>query len=296
MHTLSLIALYTQILERYTNELFANVQRFSQNSCPKFTDVELLTCYLFSVHYEKKFTIKSSYNYISNHWLSWFPNLPSYQAYNARLNNLAPCLQNLCEIWWSSIVLPADQKEILLGDSFPIITCSAKRKAKVAPDFVAKSYCASKDLWYYGVKLHFLGLKVEKTLPIPVYMDFTPASTSDLNALRPVLETVYDTPIYLDKAYADEKLRQHLESQGSTLNTPIKQKRGECPTLRQFDEASQKQTSTTIAKVRQPVETFFSWMQEKTNIQKASKVRSLKGLLVHLWGKIAALPLYLLHF
>jgi hypothetical protein len=40
--------------------------------------------------------------------------------------------------------------------------------------------------------------------------------------------------------------------------------------------------------VRQPIESLFNWIQEKTNIQAASKVRSYKGLTVHVFGRLAA--------
>jgi hypothetical protein len=36
--------------------------------------------------------------------------------------------------------------------------------------------------------------------------------------------------------------------------------------------------------IRQPIESLFNWIIDKTDIQNASKVRSSKGLLVH--GKI----------
>jgi hypothetical protein len=296
MHALSLIALYTRICEYYDNELFAEVQRFSNNHSPQFTDAEALTCYLFSLRYERKYTIKESHDYILMHWRSWFPNLPTYQAYNARLNRLAPALMRLANLCWESITLPDDQIVIALGDSCPIITCSGKRTGKVALDLVDKGKCASKGFYYYGVKLHFLGFKREHTLPVPHHIEFTPASVPDIQVLRPSLEEITDTPVYLDKAYADKALSQIMESHGSLLQTPIKKKKGECEQLRQFDFAQHKQIATAVAKVRQPVESFFNWMQEKTNIQCASKVRSSKGLLVHLWGKLAALALYWLHF
>ena len=43
---------------------------------------------------------------------------------------------------------------IVLTDSMPIITCSHKRQAKVALDIVDKGYCSTKNLHYFGVKLH----------------------------------------------------------------------------------------------------------------------------------------------
>jgi hypothetical protein len=43
--------------------------------------------YLFAI-FEKRFTLKEGYHYMKNHWLDWFPAMPSYQAYNYRLNQL----------------------------------------------------------------------------------------------------------------------------------------------------------------------------------------------------------------
>jgi hypothetical protein len=228
--------------------------------------------------------------------LPWFPELPSYQAYNARLARLVPALQRLVNLWWGAMDLPADQIKILLGDSCPIMTCSAKRSPKVALDWIDKGKCASKSLYYYGLKLHFLGFKQEGTLPLPQYIEFTPASASDLATLRPVLETLNGTFVYLDKAYADENLEKQIENQQGQLCTPPKKKRGECEQIRAFDAAQHKQMGTAVAKVRQPVESFFNWMQEKVHIQNASKVRSTNGLLLHLYGKLAALALYWLQF
>ena len=53
--------------------------------------------------------------------------------------------------------------------------------------------------------------------------------------------------------------------------------------------------STSVSRVRQPTPSLFNWIQEKTHIQVASKVRSSKGLMVHIFGKLAA-ALFLLAF
>ncbi len=34
-------------------------------------------------------------------------------------------------------------------------------------------------------------------------------------------------------------------------------------------------------------ESLFNWINEKTNLQTASKVRSADGLMLHCWGKLA---------
>jgi recombinational DNA repair protein (RecF pathway) len=45
--------------------------------------------------------------------------------------------------------------------------------------------------------------------------------------------------------------------------------------------------------MRQPNEFLFSWINEKTGIQQASKVRSYQGLLVYAFGRLAAAVLLL---
>ena len=45
---------------------------------------------------------------------------------------------------------------------------------------------------------------------------------------------------------------------------------------------------TAISRIRQPFEALFNWLIEKADIQKATKVRSAKGLLVHAFGRLAA--------
>jgi len=52
--------------------------------------------------------------------------------------------------------------------------------------------------------------------------------------------------------------------------------------------------SRAVSAVRQPIESLFNWLIEKTDFQRASKVRSTKGLIVHVFGKIAAAFIYLI--
>lgn len=54
--------------------------------------------------------------------------------------------------------------------------------------------------------------------------------------------------------------------------------------------------STAVSIIRQPIESFFNWVQQKTNIQIASKVGSEKGLFVYIYTKMAAAILILLGF
>ena len=66
-----------------------------------------------------------------------------------------------------------------------------------------------------------------------------------------------------------------------TLLTPRKQKKDD------FLHGSDA-FSSLVSAFRQQIESFFSWLNATTNIQAASKVRSTAGLLVHVFGRIAA--------
>jgi hypothetical protein len=57
----------------------------------------------------------------------------------------------------------------------------------------------------------------------------------------------------------------------------------------------QKRYSKTISKIRQPIEGFFKWLIDKTDIQRASQVRSSEGLIIHCLGKLT-FALFLLNF
>ena len=50
----------------------------------------------------------------------------------------------------------------------------------------------------------------------------------------------------------------------------------------------------SLSTARQPIETLFNWLIQKADIQMAGKVRSINGLLVHDYGRIAAAYINLL--
>jgi hypothetical protein len=92
-----------------------------------------------------------------------------------------------------------------------------------------------------------------------------------------------------DKAYCDGPLKERLaEGQNLDLLTPIKKEKGQ-----QTLPAADKLYSEAVSRIRQPIESLFSWIDEKTGIQRASKVRSYQGLVVHVFGRLAAAMLIL---
>ena len=85
-----------------------------------------------------------------------------------------------------------------------------------------------------------------------------------------------------------------LFEQNIQMLTPIKLVKGESDCIRQREKAYRDLFGTAVSKVRQPVESFFNWLNEKTEIQDAQKVRSTEGLAIHMFGKMAATFIYLI--
>lgn len=288
MNEMKLIALYDYICECYNTDLKWYCQRMSNYSGNFITDEELITIYLFAIIEEEKFKILSIHKYAKNYQLSWFPSLPSYVNFNTRLNRLAPVFPALV----SCLLRDADKHGIDLSisvlDSMPIITCSGKRSGKVAPQLTDKGYCATKKLHYFGCKLHGIGFHRPSKLPFPEFLKTTPASVNDLTALRSILEGTQNRSFFADKAYSDKELTAPTKKNNSEVLTPVKLIKGESEEIRQFKKAADDLYSTAVSRIRQPIESFFNWLIAKTDIQRASKVRSANGLILHLFGKIAA--------
>jgi hypothetical protein len=76
--------------------------------------------------------------------------------------------------------------------------------------------------------------------------------------------------------------------------TPVKAIKDQAEVLKQRDKAANDLFNAAVSTVRQPIESLFNWLIEKTDLQRANKVRSTNGLLVHVFGKIAAAFIYLI--
>ena len=262
------------------------VQRQSNNFCPQFSDEECITVYLWGIS-QRRFEQTTIYNYTKNHLLEWFPKLPSYQAFSDRLNRLAPAFQALAEIWLSAIGvdLPEDMEYIV--DSCPVILAKGPRsgQGKVAPELCEKSYNSSRKEWYYGIKLHAVVARRPGRLPVPLSLMASGAAQHDLPAAKQIVENHLSPrpgKLYADKAYADAGWAESLkENHALELLTPRKKRKGD--TLISGDTFS-----TFVSSLRQPIEYFFNWLNRLTNIQSACTVRSLSGLLLHVFGRISA--------
>jgi len=224
-------------------------------------------------------TIKMLYDHADRYWREWFPHLPSYGAYVQRLNRLADVFPALLDK-----LSPAGAPITPTGvaDSFPVVLAQQSRRftAKVAHEVANSGYCPTKKLYYHGVKVHAIGDERPGTLPLPRYLGMTPAGLNDGPVLEQIAPTLTYRNLFADKAY------EYLSRQPTlpfTVFTPIRKVQGQTHL-----DAADRLFSTAVSRVRQPIEALFNWIQEKTGIEAASKVRSSRGLLVHVFGRLVA--------
>ena len=290
-----LVEIFFYVSDAYEKELKFSCERFSNNSCPDFTDQEIMTVYLFCQNQEQRTKIKQIYKFADEYLRSWFPKLPSYAAFNNRINRLSEAFRLLMDSLLRTHQ-PSDCStyESLL-DSLPVITCSGKRVGKVAPELTEKGYCSTKSMYYYGLKLHTLAFRRANQLPFPEQLLITAASENDLNVFRNAWSNIENRTFFGDKIYHDHDFFKRLfATQNTVMMTPVKAVKGQSEWEKQHDRAANDLFSKAVSKVRQPIEGWFNWLIEKTDFQRASKVRSAKGLLVHVFGKLAAAFIYLI--
>ena len=212
-----------------------------------------------------------------------------------RINRLSEAFRILSEILLSENCPPDRDLNTSVMDSLPIITCSGKRSPSVAKEITDKGYCSSKSMYYYGLKLHALAFHRPDHLPFPESIVVTPASENDLNVHKQNWCDIPNRSFFGDKIYRDAELSKDMARiSNSRILTPVKAVKNQAQVLIQRDKAANDLYSRAVSAIRQPIESLFNWIIEKTDIQRASKARSTRGLLVHVFGRIAAAFIFLI--
>ena len=207
-----------------------------------------------------------------------------YKAFNKRVCFLASAIKALADRLLAQLMgNPLCITHLI--DSMPIVVAKQSRsgRAKAAWQICDKGYCDSKKMWYYGVKLHVLGQSRYKALPLPRQILLTSASAHDLKAAEQMLTDVHGIDLFGDKAYINAQWQAFVCANNQIeMITPIKLGKGQ----ERLDSADGL-FSTGVSKVRQPIESFFNWLNELTQIQNASKVRSSNGLIAFIFARVS---------
>ncbi len=111
-------------------------------------------------------------------------------------------------------------------DSMPIMLAVRARSAhaKVALANADVGYCASKAIYYHGVKLHILARKQYRRLPLPEILTLSKASDHDLPVLQG-FEGKTAGNLFADKAYQDQTTERRWADQGVIICTPDKKRK-----------------------------------------------------------------------
>jgi hypothetical protein len=297
---LKLIATYYVVCS-YSDRLSAYTMRQSNNYQPRFTDEEVMTIYLYCsmdvLHLTDK---KEIYAYADRHLRTWFPLLPGYEAFVQRCNNLGAAMGHLADLVYTDIYtqMPEYQENIreYIIDSLPIMLAQRQRAytGKVAREIACPGYCATKKEWYHGIKLHASGLmSADARLPVLHAVALSDAESSDNTIFKQdIARSSCNSITYADSAYMDEAAAPELSRLYNVTVCSIERRVKGQPVL-YYEQVCQ---NTAISRIRQPIEGLFNWLIVRTGIQIASKCRSTKGVIFHIYGKIAASAIYLLLF
>jgi hypothetical protein len=277
-----LIEIYLFVCHVYDTSAATCFQRLSNNREPLFTDQELITIWFFA-HLEGCFEKKKMHELILKYWLDWFPHLPSYQTFVLRINRLEQTFQTFGAVLSGALVATHTPEFDHLVDSLPIMLAQHGHSygARVGREVADIGFCAAKKTRFHGVRLHCIAQRRVNRLPLPNQVWLCAASHHDSKAFIEQRPELPATELFGDLAYPTPEIISDLKQQQARLITPQKKPKGKELTL------DEKYYNRLVRRIRQPIESLFNWIQEKTGIQRASKVRSTEALMIHCWGKLA---------
>lgn len=74
----------------------------------------------------------------------------------------------------------------------------------MATEIATKGYCSTKNMYYFGIKLHVLAFHREGTIPFPEMIILSSAEENDLTVLkREAADCIINREIFADKIYSD---------------------------------------------------------------------------------------------
>ena len=183
----------------------------------------------------------------------YIPNMLSKSQLCRRLNKIEKPIWNAVLNKLSLEFAKHNIENEFVVDSFPVPVCKLARmnKNKMYQGRRYLGYCAAKDEYYFGVKLHM----VCDVNGRPVQTLLTPASENDIKAFRKInFSLPANSSIYADKAYNDYKYEDRLIQEKQVHLMPIRKKN------------SKRKGGGFLAKIRRKkrkiIETAFSCIEK----------------------------------
>ena len=239
----------------------------SRGVSPKLSDAEVITIELVGEILGID-SDKGIWNYIRQHWLSLFPDLPSRSRFVRQAADLWKVKQQM-HVYLIAL-LGVIRGSLHIIDGFPVPVCRRARASRCQrfAGEVALGYCASQKSYYYGFKGHL----VTDDAGVIVSLLLTAATVDDRAPLLGLADPLKGV-LLGDKGYIDEQKWAWLWQRGVQLKTPRRKNMAPRPAA---------DISAPQRKRRKVVETVISQLNERFHI---GKVRARDAW--HLTSRIA---------
>jgi hypothetical protein len=187
-----------------------------------------------------------------------------------RLNRLEPTFQTFGTVLSGALAATRTPEFDHLVDSLPVMLAQHGHSygARVGREIADIGYCAAKKTRFHGVRLHCLAQRRRGRLPLPHQVWLCGALHHDSKAFLQQQPEIPTTELFGDLAYPTPEIINHLKEQQTRLVAPRKKPKGGELT------ADENYYNRLVRCIRQPIESLFNSIEEKTQIQRASKVRS----------------------
>lgn len=138
--------------------------------------------------------------------------------FNRRLHRLQAVIEELIGFFCTMAAMAGEHYAL---DSFPLPVCRNIRikRCKLVKSPEYRGYCASKQEYYYGFKVHLITAADGRIIEF----EFTPAAVSDTAAFNLLIFNLpVEKELFADKAYNNYHQEQTLREDGNILLAPIR--------------------------------------------------------------------------
>jgi len=239
---------------------------------PKLTDVETITIEVIG-EMQSRNGDRSIWQYCKDHWLHYFPNLPSYKTFAKQCANLTWIKQRILE----KLFPPKDKIHIVDGVPMPICHNARAYRSRMLGEHTSWGYCAAKDEHYHGLKGHLVIGKdgnIADLIVTPANVDERTASTDIINKIKGLLIG--------DKGYIGQDYAKCMAKHGIDVQTPLR---------KNMLDSRPKSFVKLLMRIRKSVETALSVLIFKFSITKI-KAHNIHHFKSKLTRKILAYNFY----
>ena len=238
---------------------------------PAFSDAEVITLEIVGEYlgYDKD---KSNWKYFHQHWLEWFPQLPTRTTYVRQCANLWVVKQRLHSMLCEE--MGVKESSVHRVDGFPIPLCNFRRanRCQLFQGEADYGHCASKNMTYYG----FQALVIVSSVGVITGFTVMAANHDEAEGVFECLSTQKGL-LEGDKGFIRPILKEDLANCNQlNLQTPLR---------RNMNDSRPKTYVKELMRDRRLVETVIGQLTEQFNIQKL-RARDRWHLTVRITRKI----------